>query len=240
MRSAPPRPAVSFGYTGDVRRRIFTLASAVSLVLCFAVAVLWVSSRFRTVELYAGTGRRTMWNFDSSAGEFAISHYRAWPGSQRLRLHSGPHLNWATGVPSNASLGPVYALNVVGGTHTQSWWWWQFHGSAGACRVVMTADDEVEWDAPVARLHSMESNRYSGVMPFWTVIGPYWLLATAFALLPAGSVARWGWSLFLRLLRRRPGCCRRCGYDLTGNTSGICPECGAAVVRSTPATPANA
>ena len=26
-----------------------------------------------------------------------------------------------------------------------------------------------------------------------------------------------------------PGHCRRCGYDLTGNVSGICPECGTAV-----------
>jgi hypothetical protein len=30
--------------------------------------------------------------------------------------------------------------------------------------------------------------------------------------------------------RRQPqfpgGCCRACGYDLTGNTSGRCPECG--------------
>ena len=25
-----------------------------------------------------------------------------------------------------------------------------------------------------------------------------------------------------------PGCCCRCGYDLTGNESGVCPECGAA------------
>lgn len=23
-----------------------------------------------------------------------------------------------------------------------------------------------------------------------------------------------------------PGCCRNCGYDLTGNLSGRCPECG--------------
>lgn len=23
------------------------------------------------------------------------------------------------------------------------------------------------------------------------------------------------------------GCCGRCGYDLTGNVSGRCPECGA-------------
>ena len=26
--------------------------------------------------------------------------------------------------------------------------------------------------------------------------------------------------------RYPPQCCSQCGYDLTGNTSGICPECG--------------
>jgi len=26
-----------------------------------------------------------------------------------------------------------------------------------------------------------------------------------------------------------PGQCHRCGYDLTGNVSGVCPECGAAL-----------
>ena len=29
--------------------------------------------------------------------------------------------------------------------------------------------------------------------------------------------------------RRRRGCCVACGYDLTGNTSGICSECGTEV-----------
>jgi hypothetical protein len=32
-----------------------------------------------------------------------------------------------------------------------------------------------------------------------------------------------------RLLRRLRGDCLRCGYSLIGNTSGICPECGATV-----------
>lgn len=32
-------------------------------------------------------------------------------------------------------------------------------------------------------------------------------------------------------LARSVGHCRMCGYDLTGNVSGVCPECG------TPATP---
>ena len=27
-----------------------------------------------------------------------------------------------------------------------------------------------------------------------------------------------------------PGLCRRCGYDLTGNTSGACPECGLGLI----------
>jgi len=36
-------------------------------------------------------------------------------------------------------------------------------------------------------------------------------------------------------LADRFGCriCVPCGYDLTGNTSGICPECGAAVPKWT-------
>jgi hypothetical protein len=48
---------------------------------------------------------------------------------------------------------------------------------------------------------------------------PIWLLA----LLVAVPTVR----LWRRDRRRRPGHCQRCSYDLTGNTSGICPECGA-------------
>ena len=29
-----------------------------------------------------------------------------------------------------------------------------------------------------------------------------------------------------RWRRRRRGLCTKCGYDLTGNTTGVCPECG--------------
>jgi hypothetical protein len=29
-----------------------------------------------------------------------------------------------------------------------------------------------------------------------------------------------------RARRPLPGTCGKCGYDLTGNTSGVCPECG--------------
>ncbi|HWE93601.1 MAG TPA: hypothetical protein VG269_06460 [Tepidisphaeraceae bacterium] len=31
------------------------------------------------------------------------------------------------------------------------------------------------------------------------------------------------------VLRVDRGCCQSCGYDLTGNVSGTCPECGTKV-----------
>ncbi len=37
--------------------------------------------------------------------------------------------------------------------------------------------------------------------------------------------------LWLHDRRVLPGHCRRCRYDLTGNTSGVCPECGFAVPK---------
>ena len=43
------------------------------------------------------------------------------------------------------------------------------------------------------------------------------------------------------MLRRRavdPNRCRACDYDLTGNVSGICPECGAAIAPNVPASAA--
>ncbi len=55
---------------------------------------------------------------------------------------------------------------------------------------------------------------------------PLWLLMIAFAVYPAfaffrGPLRRWR--------RRRKGLCLKCGYDLTGNASGVCPECGEAI-----------
>lgn len=47
----------------------------------------------------------------------------------------------------------------------------------------------------------------------------YWTLLALFAPYPLFRAIRW----YRR--RRRPGFCA-CGYDLTGNVSGTCPECG--------------
>lgn len=47
--------------------------------------------------------------------------------------------------------------------------------------------------------------------------------------LVGGGIAFLGAYVYLRASSRPPrpfGTCFQCGYDLTGNTSGRCPECG--------------
>jgi RNA polymerase subunit RPABC4/transcription elongation factor Spt4 len=46
-----------------------------------------------------------------------------------------------------------------------------------------------------------------------------------------GGVIAWLWWPDRR--RIRLGHCHKCGYDLTGNVSGVCPECGAAILPAT-------
>lgn len=60
---------------------------------------------------------------------------------------------------------------------------------------------------------------------------PAWVPIAVTAALPAAWLSLFlARRLQLPTMRERLGLCRSCGYDLTGNISGTCPECG------TPAT----
>ena len=52
---------------------------------------------------------------------------------------------------------------------------------------------------------------------------PLWGVALLLLLYPAASLIR---GPLRRRHRRRRGLCLKCSYDLTGNASGVCPECG--------------
>ncbi|MEK6675641.1 MAG: hypothetical protein AABZ47_08310 [Planctomycetota bacterium] len=58
----------------------------------------------------------------------------------------------------------------------------------------------------------------------WAAI-PFWALALLTGWYPVFSTCRW----VVRFGRRRfksANMCHKCEYDLTGNVSGVCPECG--------------
>ncbi|MBI4581439.1 MAG: hypothetical protein HY718_17180 [Planctomycetes bacterium] len=59
-------------------------------------------------------------------------------------------------------------------------------------------------------------------MPIWgrrDVDLPLWI---PFLLVASPTIFLW----WVDRRRIQPGHCRKCGYNLTGNVSGVCPECG--------------
>lgn len=70
------------------------------------------------------------------------------------------------------------------------------------------------------------SSTQNGPFHTWFVVFPFWLptmLLTGVGSIPIvrGPVRRF-W-------RKARNCCEECGYNLTGNRSGRCPECGTKV-----------
>jgi hypothetical protein len=52
------------------------------------------------------------------------------------------------------------------------------------------------------------------------------LFVSAMTVIPAAVLIWIGAVLSQQEMRGTPGHCARCGYCLTGNASGVCPECG--------------
>ena len=66
---------------------------------------------------------------------------------------------------------------------------------------------------------SRETTIEASLLPFFIAFAAY--PAIAFI---RGPLRRWR--------RRKKGLCIGCGYNLTGNVSGVCPECGTKAVES--------
>lgn len=73
-----------------------------------------------------------------------------------------------------------------------------------------------------------------------TILSQYNFGAQMTAFIPHWLTNLIAWSLFVILWRTRrkysKGHCQRCGYDLTGNESGRCPECNTIVADQHEAT----
>lgn len=72
-----------------------------------------------------------------------------------------------------------------------------------------------------------DMREWSEPLPIWRVDGiPHWLAPAVFALPPLLWLSLRSRQRYVGRRRRRRGLCLRCGYDLTGNASGNCSECG--------------
>jgi hypothetical protein len=90
--------------------------------------------------------------------------------------------------------------------------------SAAGVKFWQIAPEERRWDLHGQVFHNPSAGTGTAL---WVIEIPLWMLFFVAALPTA--------CLWWRDRRLPPGHCQRCAYDLTGNTSGICPECGAVV-----------
>lgn len=95
------------------------------------------------------------------------------------------------------------------------------------------AEREVEWES-AGRFSRWQHWELRKVRPMGGVGGtgktistwidvPLWPLGGALLVYPGIAFIR---GALRRSRAAGAGVCRKCGYDLTGNTSGVCPECG--------------
>jgi hypothetical protein len=182
--------------------------SALSLLLCVVAAVLWVRRGGASGDQFIfTTGGRLWWVMSSKLGINVITVGR-WPGQERLR--------W---VADNSS----ERIPVV--AHDGPWKKWRRLGVNGENGAVFTWVDPDGTPVPFSRRRTGPVY-YSTPMRFAAVRVPHWMplaLAAVLPLLQAGLRVRGRARRRRRAARRQ---CPSCAYDLTGNVSGTCPECG--------------
>ena len=180
-------------------RRLLNLLTALSLVLCVTVCVLWVRSYWVADEL--------QWTRVDNVGR---AHYRWYAFVTSGR--GGLALCRDAEVSDVAS---ITAREAALSTGVCQWRGWRrgpaydYPGPAFSTRP-LTSSFHFAWEtSPATVLREL--------------IVPYWAIALSAAAVPAIRLA-----LRLReRRRRRPGFCPKCGYDLRA-TPGRCPECGTA------------
>jgi hypothetical protein len=193
-----------------MKRKHFTVAWSLSLLLCAATLAAWVRTehRLETVSLTRGT--RT-WSVTSFAGAVRLLEIEGTPAASGVERVSQVWPAEAP-LPSAGSVRPLLfgALPrpVCGFVFAR------IHGPAL---------DPCAFSGPNTHLANWATAR-TGI-----AVVPYWFLCACFAvplLKRAGATLR-------SAIRIRRRCCRLCGYDLRAS-SERCPECGRSDRHITP------
>jgi len=79
------------------------------------------------------------------------------------------------------------------------------------------------WLSPAVIVVSGTEYRFSRCTTQRSVTVPIWMLLLLFGSYPLVAFIR---GPMRRYRRRKKGLCLKCGYNLMGNVSGTCPECG--------------
>ena len=190
-----------------MRRKLFTLCSGVSLLLCVATTALWA---------------RTLWGSDI----VTIDHEDlSSPFNRGFILISQPwglKLQWHWETPGTSASAAEAGGDAVGRRR-----WVVRHDFGYPERLMWEPDSRANrlgfyWG-------TYRHDRPHRVSRLLKIGVPHWFAVAGFGLLPAF----WSVGRYRRVRRMGRGLCTRCGYDLRG-TPDRCPECGSLTVNRPP------
>lgn len=201
-------PAVQSGCM--LRRRVFTVVSALSLLVCGATLLLWVVSyrRILTADRFRHVTRRDMnWSqFAGKVGAFSLMILRG-----RCEV--------------NVELDSAYLYD------DSRWHFSQAPTFAGIGEIEVPFNNSLSnpfWPGrrtPIHRVYfdhaSFSFYRNDVIYRNYCLIFPLWCIVLLTAIPPAA----WAWLRFKSRRRAMRGFCRSCGCDLRASTDR-CPECG--------------
>jgi hypothetical protein len=190
-----------------MRRRLFNFAAAVSLVLSLATLGLWVWSIGQTDEISCVRDAGKLQGWSGEVGDFLL----LCPG--RLQYaHRMAHRE------------PSFAANMDNDTNTKKTGL-RFRRPPSFFIYRQTLPEKsiflgFGWRRVRYRSQWVDTSDFGVSVPLWS-------FAALGFLLPL----QWVLVVLRHRDRMRFGRCPSCGYSLTGNTSGTCPECGTPVPK---------
>ena len=125
-------------------------------------------------------------------------------------------------VPLKANVQGKNVVIVIWNASIGVWWFLDNRSYDFFCQVSLR---EAAWDYRASLWPFIEHGSLvapSTRRPATVLYIPIWMF-----LVPSALAS---WYFYHRARRKRLiGCCKKCGYNLTGNTTGVCPECGATI-----------
>ena len=172
--------------------RLFTITSALSMLLCVATAALWIAGIGHDLYVDFET-RSSQLSLHSVNGHLALGHFKPYYRTMALGRFNIVYFS----IPASSETDIEWAISDDSNG---------VKSKAGGFGFYFTTEATV------------------GDVQRWVVV-PTWTAALLLCVLPAMSVLRVTRNRGRRLFSQ----CVTCSYNLTGNASGVCPECGTAV-----------
>lgn len=195
-----------------MRRRLITILTGLSLMLCVATVALWILSDVAPFQ-WDWTSTKGREDPAWSRGQLCVGlgrvGYVAWMPAPKtgLRYLKARH-RFQRKTPNEFSYDHPSRFDP----------WTTGHLSEPA-----PVDAKDFWWRGVQYSRFTEYLTHIAMRQLWL---PFWLIAACLLMLPLLRMSLWFSKRARASHRMRTGRCSGCGYDLAGNTSCTCPECG--------------